>query len=282
MSMPISQIQDLVRTHYVFPEVADQIAAALDGLDTDGLDDQRIAERVTTALQSVNSDRHLRVRHYPNGVPPEHDEDELSAHFAARAREDGPGVTDVRRLPDNVGLLRIGPVVLPPEYVRPAASAAFTLLAGVSRLVVDLRDCLGGVPDSVALLVSHLLGDERVHLLDFVHRDGTVEPSFTSPTVMPRMPDVPVSILTSERTFSGGEELAYDLQALGRAVVVGETTGGGAHPREAFDLTTHLQLHVPTARAVHAVSGTNWEGSGVVPDHPCPAEHALEVALGAR
>lgn len=54
---------------------------------------------------------------------------------------------------------------------------------------------------------------------------------------------------------------------------------GGAHPREAFDLTAHLQLHVPIARSVHAVTGTNWEGVGVVPDHPCPAEQAAEVAL---
>lgn len=54
---------------------------------------------------------------------------------------------------------------------------------------------------------------------------------------------------------------------------------GGAHPREAFDLTAHLQLHVPIARSVHAVTGTNREGVGVVPDHPCPAEQAAEVAL---
>jgi C-terminal processing protease CtpA/Prc len=89
-------------------------------------------------------------------------------------------------------------------------------------------------------------------------------------------------VLTSERTFSGGEELAYDLQSLGRARVVGETTGGGAHPREAFDLTPHLQLHVPIARSINAVTGTNWEGVGVVPDVGCPAEEALSRAVGAR
>ncbi|WP_342665869.1 S41 family peptidase [Promicromonospora kroppenstedtii] len=277
--MLIAQVQELVRTHYVFPDVAVGVADELDGLIADVDDEPAFAEAATTVLQSVNGDRHLRVRHYPEGVPPEQDEDEVRAYFATLARESGPAISEVRRLDGNVGLLRIGPIILPPEYVRPAASAAFTLLQGVRRLVVDLRDCVGGVPGSVALLVSHLLGDEPVHLLDLVHRDGTAEPSFTTPAVAPRLPDVPVVVLTSSRTFSGGEELAYDLQALGRAVVVGETTVGGAHPREAFDLTAHLQLHVPIARSVHAVTGTNWEGVGVVPDHPCASERAVDVAL---
>src|SRR3954468_22236888 len=137
-------------------------------------------------------------------------------------------------------------------------------------------------PRWVELLVSHFTGDELVHLQDLVHRDGTVVTSRTTPAVFPKVPaDVPVDVLTSARTFSGGEELAYDLQALGRARVVGETTGGGAHPRDAFDLTPHLQLHVPIARSVNAVTGTNWEGVGVVPDLACPAEEALSRAVGA-
>ncbi|MGI8691709.1 MAG: S41 family peptidase [Geodermatophilaceae bacterium] len=41
-------------------------------------------------------------------------------------------------------------------------------------------------------------------------------------------------VLTSGATFSGGEALAYDLQQLGRATVVGERTRGGAHPRRGF------------------------------------------------
>lgn len=277
--MLITQIQELVRTHYVLPDVAARIADSLGELTIGGLDEPRLAATVTTALQSTNGDLHLRVRHYPDGVPPEKDEQAVRAHFAALARKDGPTITDVRRLRSNVGLLRIGPLILPPEYTGPAAAAAFTLLQGVERLVLDLRDCVGGVPESVALLVSHLLDDDPMHLQDLVHRDGTVRQSSTSPSVTPKMSDVSVAVLTSKRTFSGGEELAYDLQAIGRAVVVGETTGGGAHPRVAFGLTPHLQLHVPTARSVHVVTGTNWEGIGVVPDHTCPAEQALEVAL---
>jgi hypothetical protein len=278
--MIITDTQDLVRTHYVFADIAEQIADGLSAVTVSG-DDAADAATLTTALQSVNDDRHLRVRHYPEGVPPEDDEADVRAWLAELALSQGPGITDVRRLEGNTGLITVGPIILSPEHLAPAAAAAFTLLRGVDRLVIDLRDCVGGVPESVALLVSHLVGDEPVHLQDLIHRDGTVTASYTTPSVSPKLPaDVPVVVLTSVRTFSGGEELTYDLQSLGRATVIGETTGGGAHPREAFDLTPHLQLHVPIARSVNAVTGTNWEGIGVVPDVACAAADALEVALG--
>lgn len=278
--MTITEVQDLVRTHYVFPELTDAITDAVAAVQlTD--DPETDAATLTAALQSVNGDRHLRVRHFPEGVPPDQDEADVQAWLAGLALAQGPGIAEVRRLEDNTGLVVVGPVILSPEHLGPAAAAAFTLLLGAARLVIDLRGCVGGVPESVALLVSHLVGDEPVHLQDLLHRDGTVTSSWTTPSASPRVPaDVPITVLTSTRTFSGGEELAYDLQSLGRARVVGETTGGGAHPREAFDLTQHLQLHVPIARSVNAVTGTNWEGVGVVPDVACPADDALEVALG--
>ncbi|MFC7492611.1 MULTISPECIES: S41 family peptidase [unclassified Nocardioides] len=275
----ITRVQDHVRTHYVFADVADQIADALDDLHLDE-DPATAAAQLTKMLQSVNRDLHLRVRHYPDGVPPEDDEVSVQAWFADQARRHGAGIAEVRRLEDNTGLIVLGPIILTPDHLTPAAAAAFTLLSGIRRMVLDLRGCVGGVPESVALLVSHFTGEEPVHLQDLVERDGTVTPSWTTPDVSPKVPaDVPVDVLTSPRTFSGGEELTYDLQSLRRARVVGETTGGGAHPRKAFDLTPHLQLHIPTARSVNAVTGTNWEGTGVVPDLPCPADQALEVAL---
>lgn len=91
-------------------------------------------------------------------------------------------------------------------------------------------------------------------------------------------PDKPVYVLTGSATFSGGEELAYDLQQLGRATVVGERTRGGAHPRTGFRAHPHLELTVPVARPVHAVSGTNWEGTGVAPGVEAPATQARDTA----
>src|SRR4051812_15327078 len=190
--MTITDVQDLVRTHYVFPDAAERIADALASVELDGTGPEAAAA-LTAALQSVNGDLHLRVRHYPDGVPPDQDEDEVRAWFASMADEQGPGIAEVRRLDGNVGLVVLGPIILSPAYVGPAAAAAFTLLAGVRRVALDLRNCVGGVPESVALLVSHFTGDEPVHLQDLVHRDGTVVTSCTTPSVSPKVPaDVPV------------------------------------------------------------------------------------------
>ncbi|HEX6684377.1 MAG TPA: S41 family peptidase [Candidatus Limnocylindrales bacterium] len=90
--------------------------------------------------------------------------------------------------------------------------------------------------------------------------------------------DRPVYVLISEKTFSGGEEFCYNLKALGRATLIGQTTRGGAHPTEAIPLTETLEITLPFARAINPVTGTNWEGTGVEPDITVPSEQALTVA----
>ena len=137
----------------------------------------------------------------------------------------------------------------------------------------------------VAMLCTYLLGDEPVHLIDMISRpaaDGTAEvrQSWTMAFTPGRRfgPDKPVFVLTSGTTFSGGEELAYDLAQLGRATVVGERTRGGAHPVERFRIRAHLQATIPVARSLSPVSGGNWEGTGVLPDVAVPAVEALDAA----
>ncbi|MGY5130424.1 S41 family peptidase [Streptomyces nigrescens] len=90
--------------------------------------------------------------------------------------------------------------------------------------------------------------------------------------------DRPVYVLTSATTFSGGEDVAYTLQAFGRAELVGETPRGGAHPTDRHPVTEHITVTVPTARTTNAVTGTNWEGVGVRPGRAVAAGKALEIA----
>jgi C-terminal processing protease CtpA/Prc len=84
--------------------------------------------------------------------------------------------------------------------------------------------------------------------------------------------------LTSKRTFSGAEEFTYNLKNLKRATIIGETTGGGAHPGGGFRITEHFGMFVPTGRAISPITKTNWEGTGVTPDIAVPAEQALLTA----
>ena len=89
----------------------------------------------------------------------------------------------------------------------------------------------------------------------------------------------PLYILTSRRTFSAAEAFAYNLQALGRATIVGEVTGGGAHPFEYRRVHPHFAVDLPEGKSVNPITGTNWEGVGVKPDVPVPPDEALSRAL---
>ena len=85
-------------------------------------------------------------------------------------------------------------------------------------------------------------------------------------------------MLTSKRTFSGAEEFAFDLKNQKRAMIVGETTGGGAHPGSGHRVADYFMVGVPFAKSRDPVTKTNWEGTGVEPDVKVPAADALATA----
>ena len=154
-------------------------------------------------------------------------------------------------------------------------------VADADVLIIDLRANHGGDPSTVAQVASYLFDDKPVHLSDVVERDGSTRAFWTEPTVAGKRfgGKKPVYVLTSAETFSGGEALAYDLQSLRRATLIGETTGGGANPTSAHALDDWFAIGVPWARAVNPVTKTNWEGVGVRPDVATKATAALDEAL---
>jgi C-terminal processing protease CtpA/Prc len=80
-------------------------------------------------------------------------------------------------------------------------------------------------------------------------------------------------------TFSAAETFTYCLQDLKRAIVVGETTGGGAHPVHERKVNDRFWMRLPSGRAISPVTKTDWEGVGVVPDIKVPASECLEAAV---
>ncbi|TWD83494.1 peptidase S41-like protein [Kribbella amoyensis] len=276
----------LVAVHYVFPEVGQKVAARLAAASAAGRYDEltepeQLAERVTADLQEGNLDKHLRLKYNREEVPDEADPAAEEAYWLGQARLHAGGMARAERLPGNIGVLEIRPILYPPQHAAPAVSAAMSLLSATYALIVDLRGCIGGSPDQVAYLCSHLVGSEPVHLNDLVTpADGTVRQFWTTPALPgPRYGGTkPIWVLTSAATFSGGEELAYNLQTLGRATVVGERTGGGAHPRRGFSLHPNLEATIPVQRSINPLTGTNWEGVGVWPQVDVAAADAFDEA----
>jgi hypothetical protein len=193
------------------------------------------------------------------------------------------GVVRADRLPGNIGYLEV--VGFPPiAGFRLAIDRAAASLGDVSAVILDLRRNNGGSAESDEYLVSHFVDPtKKVALNSIVSRkpnttEFTTRETFASP-VKTSLFGKPLYVLTSSRTFSAGEAVAYDLQCLKLGTFVGETTGGGANPGGPAQIGPGLSIFVSTGRAENPVTKTNWEGVGVVPDIKTPAVDALKVAL---
>jgi hypothetical protein len=307
----VSQALALLRANYVFPELAAQVAVGLEARlaagEYDNLDEIALTELLTSHLQAATGDKHLAVRlgggprpggpgpgsPGPDGPRPGHpgargpepadgepvDHEARRLKMRQRGRLDNYGIHRVERLDGNVGYLDLRRVPMP-ENAGPAISAAMELVSGTHALIIDLRRNGGGALHGVVCWVSYLLPEEPVHLNDVFRADTGETKQLWSLPYLPgtRYLDRPVYVLTSGRTFSGGEDFAYTLQALGRAEVIGETTGGGAHPTRGFPISAAVRIAIPFARSINPVTGTNWQGAGVVPDTPVPADQAYDTA----
>ena len=280
----VGQVGALVEAHYVFPDVAAAVSQVL----ADGLAEGRypaearsLATAVTADLQSVNGDKHLRLLYHEQALPqrtPGDDTEEYAAMARWAALVCG-GVACVQRLAGNVGYLDLQPVLFPAAISGESVTAAMTLLAGTDALIIDLRHCLGGEPAMAAFIISYLWDHEPAQLSGLRER-SQLKQAWTLPYVPGGRfgKAKPVYVLTSAATFSGGEQLGYDLQQLGRATVIGERTRGGAHAREGFTVHPHLEATVSVAEAVNPKTSGNWEGTGVTPDLQTPAAQARDTA----
>jgi C-terminal processing protease CtpA/Prc len=153
-------------------------------------------------------------------------------------------------------------------------------LANMNALIVDLRQCKGGNPGMVALISSYLFDGDPVHLNSLYWRDEDFTQQYWTLPFVPgkRFGDKPVYVLTSSDTFSAGEEFAYNLKTRQRATLVGERTGGGAHPGSPHRLHPHFEVFIPVGRAINPITNQNWEGVGVTPDVSVPQDQALKAA----
>ena len=79
-------------------------------------------------------------------------------------------------------------------------------------------------------------------------------------------PEVALVVVVGPWTGSGGEALADHLQAPGRAIVVGQSTAGGAHRIKDFQLHDGLVARIPSGYVVNPLTGTDWQGRGVTPN----------------
>jgi len=272
---------------YVFPDTAkkmeDSVRSHQKRGDYDAISDgNALASRLTDDFQAISHDKHLHVNYSAVKMPDRHTDAKPSPDEVAEQRKEmekmNCGFEKVEHLSGNVGYVKFD-FFADPDVCGPTAVAAMNFLANVDAIIFDLRENGGGDPKMVAFISSYLF-DEPTHLNDLWERKGDVTHQYWTLPYVPgkRLGGKPVYVLTSHDTFSGGEEFCYNLKNLKRATLIGETTGGGAHPVSGHRIDDHFMIGVPFARAINPISKTNWEGTGVEPDVKVPAADALTTA----
>ena len=280
----INSLAELIEQTYIFEDVAKSIGERLrqqlwDGR-YEGISLETLAGRLTQDLRSVNNDLHLSARPVTpadqtlNDLNPE----ELERRFLERARRSNYGFAKVEILQGNVGYLDLRGFTNT-RLGGETAVAAMGFLANVDALIIDLRQNGGGSPSMVQLLTSYFF-EEPTHLNSFQNRgQEQIDQFWTLPHVPgKKLVDTPLFVLTSPRTFSAAEEFAYNLKNLERATIVGQTTGGGAHPGGTHLVGGLLDVFVPDGRAINPITGTNWEGTGIEPHVAVQGGAALDEA----
>lgn len=204
------------------------------------------------------------------------------AELEEREKILGYGIVETKVLDGNIGYIEIQhfPYVRMTGLPR-AIVAAMERVRETKALIIDLRWNSGGDGDTVAHIMAYLLDRRTLLAREYDRVTGKTSEDWTPATVPgPRYgAHRPVWVLISRKTFSGGEEMAYDLQTLKRGRLIGETTGGGAHHNMVVRVGGDFVLSIPTARAESPITHTDWDGVGVKPDVAVDAQRALDVAL---
>ena len=286
----IDSVSSKLNANYVFPEVAKKMSANLrdklkNGAYNSISDPNQFATQLTEDLQAISKDKHLRVSFAPEQIQEREQvvspEDSIAFlnRWIDQMKRDNFGFKEVKIMNGNVGYLDLRSFSNV-EYAGPTAVAAMNYLSNTDAIIIDLRNNGGGSPAMIQLITSYLFGSEPVHLNNFYWRpsDQTTQ-TWTLPHVSgQRSPDTPVYVLTSGSTFSAAEEFSYNLKNLERATLVGETTGGGAHPGGSRAATDRFMVWTPIGRAINPITNTNWEGTGVSPHIEVSSKDALDVA----
>ncbi len=281
----IAGVTSILKEHYVYPKLADEMASALDAHkakgDYDSVTDGNIfAARLMKDLRAVSRDKHLFVDYSPSKLPVGQIDPGARLRMQREMERMNCGFEKQEILPHNIGYLKFN-MFGNPEVCGPTLVSAMNFMAHVDAVIFDLRANGGGDPRMVTLAASYLF-DQSTHLSDIYNRKENTTTQFWTLPYVPggRLTGKPAFVLTSKDTFSGAEDFTYNLQALKRVTVVGETTGGGAHPVAGHRIDDHFRIGVPFARSINLITNTNWEGTGVKPDIPTTNNDALPTAVG--
>ncbi|MBN2070620.1 MAG: S41 family peptidase [Candidatus Krumholzibacteriota bacterium] len=290
----IDKVALYMKDFYVFSSTGEMMAARIRMLDREGrydaFDDVReFCDEVTSDLRDICHDRHVFVFHSPEeakevaarkGLLPDDEIEKIELAHLERDRQANFGFQAIDILDGNLGYIKL-------NYFSRADEACEKVVGAIGRLgatdaiIIDLRDNRGGGGGVGAVLSSYFFSSRKVQLTGiYYRRTDSIEQSWTLPYLPgKRLPEIDLYILTGPKTFSAAEDFSYTMKHLGRATIVGERTKGGAHPVDVMIVKDAILVQISIGNSVNPITGTNWEGTGVIPDIEVPEGEALDRAI---
>ncbi len=284
----IDSLSFALKRWYIYPDKAELISKTIKenykaGVYSKVQNRRELAEKIHADVQKAHHDGHMRVMYFPEfeerllAVIPDSVQKQQSEMELKDERSHNFYFTKTEVMPGNIGYVRWDGFVGFTKEAEPIYDAAFKFVSNTKALIIDMRYNGGGSPETVNAMLNYFFTKKLPmnHIID--HRHDTVK-HYTDPSITSFKLSMPVYVLTGKRTFSGAEDFTYAMKYAKRATIVGDTTGGGAHPAGPAPLGQGFVLNIPNARSYHEVTGTNWEGTGVYPDVFVKGEQALEKA----
>ncbi len=286
----VQDIARLAREQYIFPEKGLAIARFIEtqwerGYYDDILSPHEFADRLTTDLRQASDDQHWSVLYDSTLTSTlygeEHASDEELAQLKAYVCRANFGIEKIEHLPGNIGYVDLHSFAwIGFPGAGDSIVALMQLVSHCDALIFDVRRNGGGEAETLQVYVSYFVKPEPKLYDSFFYRPtNETQQLWTMPYVPGKcMPDVPLYILTSRVTGSGGEAFAYILKSMGRATVIGEPTLGAAHTTDMAIVQEHFQVEYPSGRSISPFTQSDWEGVGVQPDIAVPPDEALQAA----
>lgn len=163
-----------------------------------------------------------------------------------------------KKMKNNVGYITLERFVGNEEGLREIKNT-FENLRGIEKLIIDLRQSGGGDGAAAEYILAVLNGES----VDFENEFQQTK----------------LAILTSNKTISAGESLAYRVKENSRGIIVGQQTAGAGYLVDVFEVSNGFFFVNSISTSFDESNGEGWQGVGVTPNLLVPTSDALEVAL---
>ncbi|XP_061564341.1 retinol-binding protein 3-like [Cololabis saira] len=281
----VEESATLIANNYAFESIGIDVAEKLKETLANGefnmvVSKEDLETKLTAELMKLSGDKSLKVGSTTQGLPPMDYTPEMYVELIKISFH-----TDV--FENNIGYLRFD-MFGDFEEVKPIAQIivehVWNKVLNTDALIIDLRNNLGGPTTAIAGFCSYFFDGGKEILLDKLYdrQSGTtIELLSLAELTGPRYGSKrSLIILTSGATSGAAEEFVYIMKKLGRAMIIGETTAGSSHPPTTFQVgESDVFLSIPTVHS-DITAGPAWEGAGIAPHIPVPADAALDTAKG--